>query len=124
MSLDWTLDTEKRLMVAVATGNVTRLQVDAYLDAIIANDALSYRKVFDASQGDTSMTADDVLSLAVRMRSVQDLGQLGALVIILPPRRGERLRRVFGILAVAKRPMRIFEDSAQAFRWIAKQTAD
>ena len=121
MPLDWTLDPDSRLMVAVATGDVTRREVETYLDAIIANGALAYRKVFDASQGDTSMTAEDILPLAVRMRSFHDLGQMGPLAIILPPGRGKRLHRAVGILAVAERPMRIFDDPARAYRWVAKQ---
>jgi hypothetical protein len=36
MSLAWTIDTENHLMVAVADGEVTRVDVENYLDAIIA----------------------------------------------------------------------------------------
>src|SRR5260221_10214791 len=121
MPLVWTVDIQNQLMVAVATGDVTRPEVVNYLDAIVENGALGYRKVFDASQGDTSMTAEDVLPLAVRMRSFHALGPMGPLAIILPPGRGNRLRRAFGILAVAERPMRIFDEVEPAYRWIAKQ---
>jgi hypothetical protein len=121
MTLTWTIDAENCLMAAVAKGDVTRAEVETYLDAIIQNRVLSYRKVFDAGQGNTSMTADDVLPLAVRMRSFHTLGKMGPLAIVVPPGRGKRLTRAFGMLAVADRPMRVFEEAAKAYRWIIQQ---
>lgn len=121
MSLVWTIDTENCLMVAVAEGWVTRPEVEDYFDAIIANQALTYRKVFDASKGGTLMTADDLLPLGVRVRSMHAAGQMGPLAIIVAPGKGKRLVRTFGMLAVADRPMQVFENVAQAYRWIEKQ---
>ncbi len=121
MPLVWKLDPADSLMIAVADGDVTRLEMDRYLDAIVQNEALTYRKVFDVHRGDTSMTAEDVLPLAIRMRSLHGLGPMGPLAVILPPGRGKRLHRALGMLAVAERPMRIFESPLLAYRWIAKQ---
>jgi hypothetical protein len=121
MPLVWKLDPENSLVVAVANGDVTRLEVEGYLDALIEKEALPYRKVFDVHHGDTSMTADDVLPLAVRMRTLHDLGPMGPLVVILPAGRGKRLQRALGMVATAKRPMRVFEDQLPAYRWVAKQ---
>ena len=122
MPLHWTIDTEQRLMIAVAEGDVTRAEVEDYLDAIVSAGALTYHKVFDASKGDTSMNADDLLPLGVRVRSFHALGTMGALAIVVPPGRGKRLHRAFGMLAVADRPMRIFDEAAPAYRWIEQQT--
>jgi hypothetical protein len=121
MPLVWKLDPPNNLLVAVADGDVTRLEIDRYLDAIIQNEALTYRKVFDVHRGDMSMTAEDVLPLAIRMRSLHGLGPMGPLAVILPPGRGKRLQRALGMLAVAERPMRVFENPLVAYRWIAKQ---
>ncbi len=121
MSLAWTIDTENHLMVAVADGEVTRVDVENYLDAIIANQALTYRKLFDASKGATAMTADDLLPLGVRMRALHMSGEMGPLAVVLAPGKGKRLARTFGMLAVADRPMQVFEQVTQAYRWIEKQ---
>lgn len=122
MPLIWTLDPKHFLMIAVANGEVTRSDVERYLDTIIGSNALAYRKVFDATDGTTSMNADDFLPLAVRMRSLHGLGGMGALAVILPPGRGERLKRMLGMLAVADRPIGIFNGPMLAYRWIAKQS--
>ena len=121
MPLVWKIDPANSLAVAVANGDVTRLEVDRYLDALIENDALAYRKVFDVHKGDTSMTADDVLPLGVRLRSLHELGQMGPLTVVLPAGRGKRLQRALGMVAAAKRPMRVFDKPLLAYRWIAKQ---
>src|SRR5476651_786039 len=105
MPLVWKIDPANSLSVAVANGDVTRLEVDRYLDALVESDALIYRKIFDVHEGDTSMTADDVLPLAV----------------VLPPGRGKRLHRALGMVAAAERPMRVFENPLLAYRWISKQ---
>jgi hypothetical protein len=121
MPLVCKIDRANSLVVAVANGDVTRLEVDRYLDALIESEALAYRKVFDVHKGDTSMTADDVLPLAVRLRSLHELGPMGPLAVVLPPGRGKRLQRALGMVAAAKRPMRVFESPLLAYRWIAKQ---
>lgn len=121
MPLAWKLDPVDEVMVAVANGDVTRLEVERFLDAIVESGALAYRKIFDVHKADMSMTADDVLPLAVRIRSLHDLGRMGPLAVILPAGRGKRLQRTLGMLAAAKRPMRVFETPLLAYRWLAKQ---
>jgi hypothetical protein len=117
----WKIDPANSLMVAVGNGDVTRGEVESFFDAIVENEALAYRKVFDVHKGDTAMTADDVLPLGVRLRLLHELGEMGPLAVVLPLGRGKRLQRALGMVAAAKRPMRIFDDPLLAYRWIAKQ---
>ena len=121
MPLVWKIEPENSLVVAVAYGDVTRAEVDRYLDSLVESGALAYRKVFDVHKGETAMTADDLLPVAVRMRSLHELGPMGPLAVVLPLGRGERLRRALGMVALAKRPMRVLENPVMAYRWIAKQ---
>jgi hypothetical protein len=117
----WKIDPANNLMVAVGNGYVTRREVEGFFDAIVDNEALAYRKVFDVHKGDTAMTADDVLPLGARLRSLHELGAMGPLAVVLPLGRGKRLQRALGMVAAAKRPMRVFDDPLLAYRWIAKQ---
>ena len=121
MPLAWKVDPADGLVVAVGKGDVTRVEVERYLDSIVEGLALGFRKIFDVHEGDTSMTANDVLPLATRMRGLHEFGPMGPLAVILPPGRGKRLQRAFGMLAVAKRPMRLFDDPTRAYSWISKQ---
>jgi len=118
MSLRWTIESKSRLFTAIAEGFVNRSEIDSCLDALAGSGALAYRKLFDGSQGDITLTPDDVLQLGARVRHFQTLGPMGPLAFVLPTGRGERLARVLGVLATADRPMRIFHDVRKARRWL------
>ncbi len=119
--LDWTLDSDRRFMHAVATGEVTRPEVEGFLDAIMGHRALGYRKLFDAGQADTRMGPDELLGLGMRMRSMHFEGTMGPLAMVIPPDKGDSLDRMVGMIAAADRPMRVFRDARKARRWIDEQ---
>ena len=121
MPLEWTVDPEKRAVTAIATGDVTRAEADAYLDAILANGAQGFRKLFDAGGAHTTMSAEDLLALGLRMRSMHFEGPMGPLAIVVPQNAGEHIERMLGMLAAADRPMRLFVDLTRARRWFADQ---
>jgi hypothetical protein len=118
MPLYWVIDSRERLVTAVAEGNVRREEMDAYLDVMAGARAGNYRKLFDGSQGETEMTADDIMAVAVRIRGMQQLGQAGPLAIVMSRDRYEQFARVLGILAVPDRPMQFFSDADSARAWL------
>ena len=119
MPLTWTIDPAERLVTAVADGDVTRDEVEAYLSAVGESDAYAYRKLFDGSRGETRMGSDDFLALGVRMRALHGTGPMGALAVVVPEGFAESLARMLGMLATADRPMRVFADVALARKWLA-----
>ena len=123
MPLQWTIDVENRFMTAVATGDVTRAEVDGFLDAVMANKALGYRKLFDAGRADTSMDPGDLVALGTRMRSMHFEGAMGPLALVAPAGQGEPLERLFGMIAAADRPMRLFRKVGRARLWIEEQVS-
>ena len=118
MSLHWTIDRKQRLVTAVADGDVTRAEFEAFLDAIRNAGAYGYRKLFDGAHGDTQMNSEELLALGARMRASHGEGPIGALAAVISDDKAELVARVLGILATAKRPMRIFRQVAPARRWI------
>jgi len=118
MPLNWVIDSRERLVTAVTEGSVGKEQVDAYLDAIAGAGAGNYRKLFDGSHGEPSMSTDEIMALAVRMRGMQQRGQAGPLAIVLPRDKYDLFARMLGILAVPNRPMRFFSDPAAARAWL------
>ena len=122
MSLTWTIDHDNQLMTCVAIGDVGRADVDALLDAMDSQGAMPYRKLFEASRGDTSIGIYDMLTLGWRMRSYHQTHEnIGPLALVIPPDKMDLVSRVLGMLAVARRPMKVFTDPAAAERWIVKQ---
>lgn len=119
MPLHWTVDSKERLVIAIAEGAVTRVEVENYLTVMNGAGTLSYRKLFDCSRSDTVMTAEDMLAIGVQIRARHAVvGTLGPLAIVVPPDKSELISRVLGILAAADRPMRVFSETEPARRWI------
>lgn len=119
VALNWRIDGQARIVCVTAKGDVTRVEFDAFLDEVEAEGALAYRKLFDSSAGDTSMSPVELLAIGVRVKSFYDR-PAGALAIVLPPTRFG-VERMLGILATAKRPIRLFKERAAAQRWLLQQ---
>ena len=118
MSLQWTVELQARMFTMVADGIVSRSDIETCLDAMASSGAMPYRKLFDGSRGDTSMTPDDLLQVAVRMREFHAQGPMGPLAVVVPMEKADLVARILGILATADRPMRIFRTARKARRWL------
>ena len=118
MPLHWTIDSQIKLFAARADGDVTLVDLNRMLDAMAGAQAHGYRKLFDGSQGDTQMSPGEFLSLGVRMRSIHATGAMGPLAVVLPANKYYLVARALGVLAAAKRPMRVFTDPEKARQWL------
>ena len=126
MGLHWVIDSRERLIVITADGPVTRAEIDELLHVVTGASALGYRKLVDARAGKLALSALDILAIGARVRSLH-AGSVGAAAIVLPgrlPRDGEPedaptlVARLIGILASAKRPLRLFKSVIAARRWL------
>ena len=120
MPLRWTIDPTEKLVTATADGGVTRAEFEAFLDAVGSAGAHGYRKLFDGAHGEPDMEPHDILALGVRMRATHAEGPIGALAAVVPGGMIDEITRVLGILATAKRPMRVFHEIGPARKWIAR----
>jgi hypothetical protein len=117
MPIYWTIDSKQQLVVVTAEGDVSRADADDYLDAIEGGGALAYRKLYDARAGNVVMNHDEMMEIAVRVRSYHHR-PVGPLAIVLSDDKAEAAARVLGILATADRPLKLFTSLAPARRWI------
>jgi len=121
MPVVWSIDPDEELMTAVATAEVTRADLEAFFEETTAARVAPYRKLFDAVAMETAMESDDMLALGVRMQGLHEPGgEMGPLAIVLPLHMMERVRRLLGILAVARRPMRVFTNVEDARVWLKR----
>jgi hypothetical protein len=117
MPLHWTIDPERQLVTVRADGPVTRVEADAYLDAVEKDGAISYRKLYDGRAGELGMDQEELMAIGARFRSYHHL-PVGALAIVLADDKLEIVGRLLGILASADRPMRLFANPPAAQRWL------
>jgi hypothetical protein len=120
MPLHWTIDSSERLLTVVAEGDITRSDADAFLE-VLEGGFVAYRKLFDGTKGETSMTAEDFMAIGARIRAGHLKGPVGALAVVLSQDKAKLVSRVLGIMATARRPMRLFDDVEEARRWIVAQ---
>ncbi len=122
MSLVWSIDPEKRLMTAVAAGEVTRADMETFFEETAAAHVAPFGKLFDGSAAETTMGPDDMLALGVRIQGLHRPGsEMGPLAIVLPLHLMELVHRMVGILAVADRPMRVFTEVEAAWAWLEEK---
>ena len=96
------------MLTAVCQGDVTLLDLEEYLDAaVVAEHALS-----QAGRRCATMTMR-----SGRIRAYHRM----AIVVVTEHTHG--LARLFGALAAADRPIKIFRDARAARRWLEDQSA-
>lgn len=120
MPLHWTIDSRTKLLVAVADGGVGVADLERLLDVIVRSNILGYRKLFDGSGAKSQMNAEEHLAVGVRIRALhaQAGDGLGPVAMVVRDENYWQVGRVLGILAVPKRPMRVFKEVGKARAWL------
>ena len=119
MAIDYLIDSRQRLVIVTAEGEITRRDAETYIEAIVGANALDYRKLFDWRAGVPAMDPEELMSIVVQARSYHDRPH-GALAIVLTERQRQspQLSRLLGVLASARRPMRVFASVRAARNWL------
>jgi uncharacterized protein (DUF2384 family) len=117
LPLFWTIDSKRRWVELIAAGTVTRDDVTDCLEAVSGAQALGYRKLFDGRETTCGLSDEELVAAGAEVRSYHD-GNMGPLAVLFTPEQTQRLARLLGILASARRPMRIFTSRMSARRWL------
>lgn len=118
MPIVWNIDAQDEVVVIRATGAVTADELTGLLDALVEAGRFSWPKLLDVTDASAAMTPDEVLAVAARVRDATHAHRPGPLALVLPERHGDVVDRLFGVLAVSERPMRIFRHPPAARRWL------
>jgi len=121
MPIQWTISHPTKLVVAVCKGAITRQNIEAYLDAVVVADTLTYRKIFDMTQATANLPDDDMMALGARIRAYATVSDLGPLAIVATTPDSYERAHLFAVLAEAKRPLKIFRELHLARRWLDAQ---
>jgi len=118
MPIHWTISKPTTLVVAVCKGTVTRKDIEAYLDAVVVADSLAYRKIFDLTQAEPTLSDDDMMALGARIRAYVTMGTMGPLAIVASTPQSYERAHLFAALTDAERPIRIFHELHEARQWL------
>ena len=122
MPLEYTIDHKKRFVHARVLGVITLKDIEDFTDAVVAQNALTYRKLFDANKGDGTYDDQDVMSLAARAAAYSTLAKRGPLAIVPRPGVGADLARRYINLGKFTGQAQIFDTADEALKWLDSQT--
>jgi hypothetical protein len=122
MPVRFTIDHDKRYVEARAEGEIGLEDFEDFLDAIVVQGALAYRKLIDTRRAIGKLSDDDIMMLGARMSAyTSGLGPRGAIAfVVASPAPSSIPTRVIN-LARADRPARVFRSVDEARKWLADQ---
>lgn len=122
MPIEYTIDHDKKFIHARVLGTIALKDVEDFMDAVVAGNALAYRKLFDGTQGDGTYTDGDVMTLAARAAAYATLAKRGPLALIPKPGSGAELaERYINVGKFSGGEARIFESAEAARQWLESQ---
>jgi len=116
------IDHDKRYVEARADGETGLEDFENFLDAIVLQGALPYRKLIDSRLAVGALNDHDIMMLGARMSAYTgNLGPRGAIAfVVASPAPTSIPTRVIN-LAPADRPAKVFRSEDEARKWLAEQ---
>ncbi len=116
MSVRWTIDHSQRLVEVVFDGAAGMDGVSQLFDALEAENAIPYRKLFDATASAGRIDDRILAMVGKRIAGYQNPGPLAVVVPASGPVDG--LARLFLFLTDLDGRGRVFRDGAEARQWL------
>lgn len=124
MPLHWTISHPRRMVLAVAKGQVMPHEFGGYITGVEQAKAGGYAKLFDVT-GLTGDLGEAVLKSVAR--AVQDSaakGRLGPIAIVATSDRAFSQAQTYAHEASVERPLKIFRELHEARRWLDSLSVD
>lgn len=121
MPIEFTIDHEKRFVHARVVGVIELKDIENFSDAILSQDALTYRKLFDGRQGDGTYTDEDVMTLAARAAAYASLVKRGPLALVTNDGIGAELAKRYVNVGKFAGEARTFDSVDEAMKWLEAQ---
>ncbi len=121
MPIEYTIDHDQKFIHARVLGTIELKELEDFMDAVVAGNALAYRKLFDGTQGDGTHTDGDVMTLAARAAAYATLAKRGPLALVPKPGPGTELAQRYVNVGKFNGEARIFESVEAARKWLECQ---
>jgi hypothetical protein len=118
MPLQWTISHPKRLVVAVAKGEMRPRAMVDFLAALDEGGARPYAKLVFLERLVTTFSEDSVVALASLLRQREQESEVGPIAIIAPDDVTFEQACRFAEVAELVRPIRVFREWHEGRRWI------
>ncbi len=108
-----------RLVIGVATGDMSLAEFAKFGLEIQASGIVHYRKIVDVIDARPAFSEQELLALAKLVREAQFDRRRGAIAFVADPHRGQ-FAKLFASLDIDGRPARVFKSIHDAKKWIAE----
>src|SRR2546423_15028726 len=85
MPIHFKIDHKARYVEAKFDGLLVLKDVEDFCDAVVAADALPYRKLIDGRTATGTYTDTDVMAMGARLSAYADISKRGALALVPAP---------------------------------------
>jgi hypothetical protein len=120
MPISFTIDHAQNLVRARAEGNISLADIEEFTDAIMVENAMPYRKLFDGRGASGKYDDQDLMQLAARISAYASVERRGALALV-PSEEYIDLAKRFINLGKTGRPARVFTNPEDALEWLLDQ---
>ena len=122
MPIRFTIDHAKRHVEARAEGETGLEDFENFLDAVVVQGALPYRKLFDSRQAIGRLSDDDIMMLGARMSAyTSSLAPRGAIAFIVASAAPSSFAARVVNLARSDRSAKVFRSEDEARKWLDAQ---
>ena len=118
MPLQWTISHPKRLVVAVAKGEVRPRAMVEFLAALDSAGARPYGKLILMERLVTTFTEESVATLANMVRKREEESVVGPIAIVAQDDAAFEQACQFAQVAALVRPIRVFREWHEGRRWL------
>jgi hypothetical protein len=116
--VQWSISHPKRLVIAVAKGNLAAEEIEDYLHGVAREGGMPYGKLFEVADIANALTPENITALGNIVRRYAQDGKIGPLAIVVQGDEAYRQAKLFAAAAKAERPLKIFREWHEGRRWI------
>jgi len=113
-----------RMIVGVASGEVTLVDLVGFFREVLDSGTLHYRKLIDITAAQPAITKKELAAFTERIRISRNERARGALAIVADSNRGEFARFFIGLREGQMPETRVFRSIHEARRWLASTPID
>ena len=115
------IDHDKRFVHVRFEGITTLQDLEAYLDEVVVQGAMPYRKLVDSRKAIGQYDDADMMAMGARISAYAALEPRGPIAVVLISDDQLAVTECIHNLGGAKRPARIFFSETEARKWLAEQ---
>jgi hypothetical protein len=123
MPIRQTISHPDRLIIGVATGEVTLPDLVAFARGIAEAGLVHYRKIVDVVEAQPSFSEAELKAFAQYVREYPVPGKRGALAFVVGPSPGA-FAKLFASIEIPGRPAQAFRSIHDARKWLAANTPE